>query len=168
MKNSGYIGEIEKLSKVMDENNLMSVHYNEGTFSINLTKNHSFGGWGQTQTFAAVARDGTGVETVNASMRDFGVAHEGGGDGNGSVSGSGNAVEVKAPMVGVFFNAPAPDSEPFVKVGDSVKKGDVLCILEAMKLMNEIPAESAGTISEICVKNGDVVEYGQVLFKIEI
>jgi acetyl-CoA carboxylase biotin carboxyl carrier protein len=70
-------------------------------------------------------------------------------------------------MVGVFFNAPAPDAEPFVRIGDTVKKGDTLCILEAMKLMNEIPAEQDGTITDICVKNGDVVEFGQVMFKIK-
>ena len=60
----------------------------------------------------------------------------------------------------------SPDSEPFVTVGKKVNKGDVVCIVEAMKLMNEITAEQSGTISEICVNNGDIVEYGQTLFKI--
>ena len=72
---------------------------------------------------------------------------------------------VKAPIVGVFYAAPSPDAEPFVKVGDTVKKGDLICIIEAMKFMNEITAEQDGTISEICVKNGDLVEFGQVIFK---
>ena len=73
---------------------------------------------------------------------------------------------IKSPMVGVFYAAPSPDSEPFVTVGKKVNKGDVVCIVEAMKLMNEITAEQSGTISEICVNNGDIVEYGQTLFKI--
>ncbi len=73
---------------------------------------------------------------------------------------------IKSPMVGVFYAAPSPDSEPFVTVGKKVNKGDVVCIVEAMKLMNEITAEQSGTISEICVNNGDIVEYGQILFKI--
>ena len=72
--------------------------------------------------------------------------------------------EVKSPMVGVFYSSPSPDSEPYVTVGSRVKKGDVLCIIEAMKLMNEITAETDGEITEICVNNGDIVEYGQPLF----
>ena len=74
---------------------------------------------------------------------------------------------VLSPIVGVFYAAPAENAEPFVKVGDTVKKGDTLCIIEAMKLMNEITAEQDGTIVEICVTNGQVVEYGSPLFRIE-
>ncbi|MBC8528006.1 acetyl-CoA carboxylase biotin carboxyl carrier protein [Christensenellaceae bacterium NSJ-44] len=74
--------------------------------------------------------------------------------------------EFKSPMVGVFYAAPGPDQAPFVEVGKRVKKGDVLCIIEAMKLMNEITAEQDGEIVDICVSDGDVVEYGQTLFKI--
>ena len=67
-------------------------------------------------------------------------------------------------MVGVFYAAPSPDSEPFVTVGQSVKKGQVVCIIEAMKLMNEIAAEKDGVITDVCVSNGDIVEFGQPLF----
>ena len=73
---------------------------------------------------------------------------------------------VLAPTVGVFYSAPGPDARPFVEVGDQVKKGDTLCIIEAMKLMNEIPAEVDGTVAEICVGNGQVVEFNQPLFRI--
>lgn len=75
--------------------------------------------------------------------------------------------EVVSPMVGTFYSAPAPDAPPYVEVGDAVRKGQTLCILEAMKLMNELEAEMTGTVREICVGNGDPVEYGQVLFRIE-
>ena len=75
--------------------------------------------------------------------------------------------EVKSPMVGVFYAAPSPDAQPFVQVGSKVKKGDVLCIIEAMKLMNEITAEQDGTIVEICAQNGQAVEYGTPLFRYE-
>lgn len=75
--------------------------------------------------------------------------------------------EIKSPMVGVFYAAASPDSAPYVQVGQAVKKGDTLCIIEAMKLMNEINAEESGVISEICVKNGDLVQFGQPLFKIK-
>lgn len=75
--------------------------------------------------------------------------------------------EIKSPMVGVFYAAASPDSDPYVQVGQAVKKGDTLCIIEAMKLMNEINAEESGVITEICVKNGDLVQFGQPLFKIK-
>ena len=74
--------------------------------------------------------------------------------------------QVKAPLVGTFYSASAPDAAPFVKVGDTVKKGQVLGIIEAMKLMNEICAEEEGIVAEICVTSGQVVEYGTELFRL--
>lgn len=74
---------------------------------------------------------------------------------------------VTSPIVGVFYAAPAENAEPFVSVGDRVHKGTTLCIIEAMKLMNEITAEEDGVISEICVRNGQVVEYGTELFRLK-
>ena len=73
---------------------------------------------------------------------------------------------VKSPMVGTFYLRPDPNSAPYVEVGKNVKKGDVLCIIEAMKLMNEIESEFDGTIAEILVKDGEMVEYGKPLFRI--
>ena len=73
---------------------------------------------------------------------------------------------VRAPMVGVFYAAPAPGAEPFVHVGSKVKKGETLCVIEAMKVMNEVTAEADGEIVDICVKDGDLVEYGCCLMKI--
>jgi len=77
-----------------------------------------------------------------------------------------NLFEVKSPLVGVFYAAPSPDSEPFTHIGAKVKKGDVLCLVESMKLMNEIAAERDGEIVDVCLKDGDIAEYDQVLFKI--
>ncbi len=77
-----------------------------------------------------------------------------------------DTIQVKSPMVGVFYAAPSPDSEPFVSMGKKVSKGDVLCIVEAMKLMNEITADADGEIVDICVANGQVVEFGQELFRL--
>lgn len=74
---------------------------------------------------------------------------------------------IKSPMVGTFYASSSPDKDPFVKVGDRVHKGQVLCIVEAMKLMNEIESEFDGEIVEICVNNEDVVEYGKPLFKLK-
>lgn len=74
---------------------------------------------------------------------------------------------IDAPMVGVFYQAASPDAEPYVKVGQSVKKGDTVCIIEAMKLMNEIQAEEDGVITEVLAKNGEIVEYGKPMFAIQ-
>lgn len=74
--------------------------------------------------------------------------------------------EVKSPLVGVFYSAPAPDAKPYVEVGKRVKKGDILCVVEAMKQMNEIVADIDGEIAEIVPKNGDIVEFDVTLFRI--
>ena len=78
-----------------------------------------------------------------------------------------NLIEVKSPMVGTFYRRPAVDAQPYVEVGDRVKKGTVLCIVEAMKLMNEIESETTGKIVEVCLEDGKMAEYGEVLFRID-
>ena len=75
-------------------------------------------------------------------------------------------VDVEAPMVGTFYRAPSPNAPPYVEAGDRIAVGDTLCIIEAMKLMNELESEVAGTIAEICLENGKPVEYGQVLYRV--
>ena len=78
-----------------------------------------------------------------------------------------NVVEIKAPMVGTFYRSPSPEAAPYVNVGDFIEPGQVICIIEAMKLMNEIKSEVKGKIIEIQVDNAEPVEFGQVLFMIE-
>jgi acetyl-CoA carboxylase biotin carboxyl carrier protein len=78
-----------------------------------------------------------------------------------------NLLEITSPMVGTFYHAPAPDAPPYVDEGQRVGKGDVVCIIEAMKLMNELESEVEGRIVEICVENAQPVEYGQVLFRVD-
>ena len=97
----------------------------------------------------------------------------GGMDLNSAPSANGSSLQaqgtvIPAPLVGVFYSAPSPESDSFVEVGSRVNKGDVLCIIEAMKLMNEITSEYDGIITEICAENGDVVEAGQPLYRMEI
>ena len=77
-----------------------------------------------------------------------------------------NAIEVKSPMVGTFYGAPEPGAAPYVAVGQTVKQGQVLCIIEAMKIMNEIESEVSGTIVEVCGQDAHPVEFGQVLFRV--
>ena len=87
-------------------------------------------------------------------------------DGN-AANNSSKGRPITSPMVGTFYDAPSPNDSPFVEVGDMIAKGQVICIVEAMKLMNEIEAEASGRVTEICVKNGDSVEIGQVLMYVE-
>jgi len=77
-----------------------------------------------------------------------------------------NLIDIKSPIVGTFYATPSPDSDPYVKVGSDVNTETVVCIVEAMKVMNEIKAETTGTIAKVMVANGQAIEYGQVLFKV--
>jgi oxaloacetate decarboxylase alpha subunit len=88
-------------------------------------------------------------------------------DSSSAVSANANLVEITSPMVGTFYASPSPEAEPFVKAGDSIKPGDTLCIIEAMKLMNELPAELDGKVVEIKVANGEAIAYGDVIMTIE-
>lgn len=96
-------------------------------------------------------------ENVTYATPDV-ILHQSNGD---------NYYTVKSPMVGVFYAGPAENSEPFVAVNDRIENGTTLCIIESMKLMNEIVSEETGVIAEICVENGQLVEYGTELFKIK-
>ena len=86
---------------------------------------------------------------------------------NGVIEKEENYKIVKSPMVGTFYASSSPDKDPYVKVGDKVQKGQVLCIVEAMKLMNEIESEFDGEVVEVCVKDGEMVDYGKPLFRIK-
>jgi len=87
--------------------------------------------------------------------------------GSGSTASDDHLVEITSPMVGTFYRAPAPDAPSYVEVGGRVVPGDTLCIIEAMKLMNEMECEISGTIREVCAENAQPVEFGQVLFRVE-
>jgi len=113
-----------------------------------------------------VVQSGTQNQTVNTSTEsgpNLTVV-----PGTSVAASNKNIKEVRSPMVGTFYRRPAVDAEPYVAVGDTVKKGDVLCIIEAMKLMNEIESEVSGKITEVCLEDGQMVEYGEVLFRVEI
>jgi len=78
-----------------------------------------------------------------------------------------NTIEIKAPMVGTFYRAPSPEAPPYVEKGQDIAEGDVICIIEAMKLMNEIKSEVRGKVIDIQIENGNPIEFGQVLFVVE-
>ena len=144
--------KIESLAKLMQETGLTALELCEGDSQLKLERK---------QEVAVVAAPAPGVPAAApaaSGAQALGVARTEEPQKEGTL--------VLSPMVGVFYSAPGPDAAPFVEVGGQVKKGDTLCIIEAMKLMNEIPAEVDGTVAEICVGNGQVVEYNQPLFRI--
>ncbi|MYG81935.1 MAG: acetyl-CoA carboxylase biotin carboxyl carrier protein, partial [Gemmatimonadetes bacterium] len=87
--------------------------------------------------------------------------------GDAAESPSADLVDVTSPMVGTFYRAPSPEAPPYVDVGAKVAAGDVLCVIEAMKLMNELECEVSGRIVEICADNAEPVDYGQLLFRVD-
>ena len=96
-----------------------------------------------------------------------GVPHQAQSPARTGTAEGGRQIIIKSPMVGTFYRAPAPDAPPFVEVGQDIEMGQVVCIIEAMKLMNEIKAEVAGRIIEVLAQSGDPVEFGQPLFAVE-
>ncbi len=151
------IEQIRELASIMSEHGLTKAKIKDGNFEI------EFECGAVTTNIAQVAMPVTAAPvqaTVEVAVPE--VAKE---DDKFSKNYN-NLKDIVSPLVGVFYQSPTPDSPAFVKVGDSVKKGDVLCIVEAMKMMNEITADNDGVIADICVANEQVVEFGQVLFKL--
>lgn len=110
---------------------------------------------------------GAAAAASDASERDATAVEAAHGAGAPAPQEPSDSVEVTSPFIGTFYRAPSPDAAMFVDLGTAVKPGQTLCIVEAMKLMNEIECEVAGTVVEICVQNGKAVEYGQKLFRIK-
>lgn len=142
------IRKIKKLIDLMIESDLHAIEVKEGDQSIAVTRN-------APQPVYTAAPISAPVTTATATPAPTAPA---------PVASSNGATE-NSPMVGVFYVAPSPDEPAFVKVGQSVKKGDTLCIIEAMKIMNPIEATQDGVIEEVLAKNGDVIQFGQPLFR---
>ena len=141
---------VEKLAKVLADNSLTEISLEDGEQAITLRKDLVMSG-APVQT--AVPQAAAPVPAVSAQEQPAEPAKKG--------------KPITSPMVGTFYSAPSPDAKPFVEVGQTISQGDVVCIVEAMKLMNEIEAECSGKIVEICVKDGQPVEFGQVLMYVE-
>ena len=145
------VKKIESLAKLMKETGLTGLELVEDGQQLRLER--------QVEVVAAPVAAAAPAAPAAVGAEALGVTHE-------APQPAKEGTLVLSPTVGVFYSAPSPDARPFVEVGDQVKKGDTLCIIEAMKLMNEITAEQDGEIVDICVKSGEVVEYSQTLFKI--
>lgn len=152
------IEEIRGLVKLLEESQLSCLEITEGATKIHLEKNMANNTILSSSALLKVQEEVNNFAPLTVSKEEELTQSK--------VSQSlGNPI--KSPMVGVFYAAPSPEDAPYVAVGDFVKKGDVVCIVEAMKLLNEIVAENDGEVAEICVENGDVVEFGQPLFYIK-
>ncbi|MBQ2606123.1 MAG: acetyl-CoA carboxylase biotin carboxyl carrier protein [Clostridiales bacterium] len=151
------LDDMTALIKAVSESGLESFDYKEGDFSITLHSNRASALYPAAPASAPVALSMPDISMAMATAAETASGAEDDDD---------EAFVIKSPLVGTFYAAPAQDAEPFVKIGDRVKKGQVLAIVEAMKMMNEIESDCDGTIADILVDNGAPVEFGQPLFKI--
>lgn len=149
------IDYIEKLAKIIADNELTEISLEDGEQAITIRKDLA-----EVITTAPVAAPVSAPApvvcqtTVNPAVVEV-------------EKDAPKGKAITSPMVGTFYAAPSPEAEPFVEIGKTISEGDVVCIIEAMKLMNEIKAEHSGKVTQICVKNGDPVEFGQVLMYVE-
>jgi acetyl-CoA carboxylase biotin carboxyl carrier protein len=156
------IRKVKKLIEMLEESSLAEIEIKEGEESIRISRASSLAGQAAAHAFAAAhpapaaapaapSRSGAGpVPSAEAPASLVQLGHT-----------------VNSPMVGTFYRAPSPDAKAFVEVGSVVSVGDTLCIIEAMKMMNEIEADKAGVVKAILKENGQAVEYGEPLFVIE-
>jgi len=145
------ITEIRKLIKLVQSSDITEIEVSEGESSIRISRQGSVAPVMAAPQVVAAAPVAAPVQMTEAATNEVKLDDE---------------HTVKSPMVGTFYLAASPDSDPFVKEGGSIKKGETLCIIEAMKLMNEIEAEYSGTIEKILVDNATPLEYGQAMFVI--
>jgi acetyl-CoA carboxylase biotin carboxyl carrier protein len=157
---------VEKLIRALDQSSVDHVEIERGGTRIRVSKTPSVAPGAAMPAAPAPASPLPVSNPAPASPAPAPGAPASSGGGTGTAPDP-NLVEITSPMVGTFYRSPAPDADAFVDVGSKISKGDVLCIIEAMKLMNELEAEIEGTIREICVENAEPVEYGQVLFRVQ-
>jgi len=154
------IRKVKKLIELLDETGVAEIEIKEGEESVRISR---YPTGGAVQAFHAPAVYAAPPAATPAAAAPASVPAA------PAAAAARHAPEqaVTAPMVGTFYSAPAPGAKPFVEIGSEVKPGDVLCIIEAMKMMNQIESDKAGKVVSILVKNGDPVEFGQPLFVIE-
>jgi len=155
------IRKVKKLIELLEESGVSEIEIKEGEESVRISRHPT----GTMHTIATPMAYSTPAAAIGAA------AGAAAGASAAATASTGAAPSpdqlVTAPMVGTFYSAPAPGAKAFVEIGSEVKPGDVLCIIEAMKMMNQIESDKAGRVVSILVKNGDPVEFGQTLFIIE-
>ena len=154
------IRKVKKLIEMLEESQLNEIEIKEGEESVKLVKATTVPVREQivTSNIAATASQPTAMNEVTSVESDTEESTE-----PETISGK----TIDSPMVGTFYAAPNPGAKDFVSVGDKISEGDVLCIIEAMKMMNEVKADSSGVIKQVLIENAEPVEFGQPLFVIE-
>ncbi len=150
--------EIKEMVELMNENGLTELEIERDGMKIKLKKTGDQSVSVQPVSYAIPTTPATVRPQVDAAAAAAAVP---------ATPAAGNLKDVKSPMVGTFYRAPSPEAAPFVEIGQTVEVGQVVCIVEAMKLMNEIKSEVRGKVVEICVDNAEPVEFGQVLFRLD-
>ena len=153
------IRKVKKLIELLDESGIAEIEITEGEESVRISRHTSHASSAAAPPPAPVAAPAPAAPASIAAAAPAAPTPAPEPEEEGHA--------VTAPMVGTYYSAPSPGSPPFVQVGDKINEGDTLCIVEAMKMMNQIEAEVSGTIKSIRVQNGDPVEYGQILFVID-
>jgi acetyl-CoA carboxylase biotin carboxyl carrier protein len=149
------IRKVKKLIELLQESGISEIEVHEGEESVRITSHHMTNAQ-QTVVQAPVAVPQADVDSApmqNAPETPLPAVDEG--------------HVIKSPMVGIFYSSASPDVPAFVEIGQTVEKGEVLCIIEAMKIMNQIEADTSGVLSKVYVENGEPIEYGQPLFAIK-
>ena len=144
---------VQSLIKALDESGVDSIEIERGGTRIRLAK-------------TPYADAGMAVSAGSVTSSPPAAAHKSSVPSPPTASADSGLIEIKSPMVGTFYRSPAPDANSYVELGAAVTPGETLCIIEAMKLMNELECEVSGVIREICVESGEPVEFGQVLFRV--
>ena len=151
------IRKVKKLIELLEESSIDELEIHEGEESVRISRH---------QTQAAPVQHYQVAPTVQSSPQTVTSPVAANPEAASASAPSSSGHEVKSPMVGTFYRASSPEAAPFVEVGQAVKAGEVLCIIEAMKMMNQIEADKAGVIEAILVENGEPVEFEQPIFRI--
>jgi len=144
---------IDKLAKIITENGLSEISLEDGDQAITVRKDVIIQRLPQNEPVSSTSMPNYQTEVPSEQKKDTSAKTTG--------------TPITSPMIGTFYMAPSPDAEPFVKEGQPVHQGDIVCIIEAMKMMNEIKSEVSGRVVEVCVEDGQPVEFGQVLMYVE-
>ena len=147
--------EIKEIINLMNEHGLTEIEVEKGDQKIKLKK-------------SSISGESAVVEQQPIAQQPVAKAPTGEVEKESPKQESKNLIEIKAPLVGTFYRSPSPDAASFVEVGQEIEVGEVICIVEAMKLMNEIKSEVRGKVVDILVENADPVEFGQIMFLIEL
>ena len=153
------IRKVKKLMEMLEESSLGEMEIVEGEESIRLSKSSSVIPQIQNEANTIPLNVSTPIAQQSTSPQNKNEVKE--------VDKTVSGYEIKSPMVGTFYEAPSPGSKPFVSIGDNIKAGDTLCIIEAMKMLNQIESDKSGVVKAVLTENGQPVEYNQVLFVIE-